>query len=515
MVYKLKLWAFIIMLMMFLLPLHTNADRGLTINSMKSEQRIALVIGNGQYQSSPLKNPPNDAEAIATALSDSGFKVIKKIDVDQREMKEAIRTFGESIRGGGVGLFYFAGHGLQINGTNYLVPIGAEVQSESEVEFECIAAGFVLGKMHEAKNRLNIIILDACRNNPFARSFTRSTARGLARMDAPTGSILCFATSPGSVAADGTGENGLYTEALLKYMRIPGMPIERVFKSVREEVIDETQSQQVPWESTSLTGDFYFFLSGQSSDITLPTDQSASFDDIERERLKHQEAIEEWSRWMKDRSAEYDKAKQYDDDSLISRENKIKVWQSFLGAVQSNNPYSSDDEKMRSYAQERLDYWQNWRPEPTQPPQLPPTKQLGRFLDHGNGTVTDNKTGLMWTIFDSWNDTGGCMKWNDAAQYVQHLNAGGHYNWRMPTLNELMTIFDKGNPTVKSAYKNGKYDVFLPAVFKSGGAIWYWSSEKSGSKMARYVNFRSGNQHKTSIDYCLGLGVRAVRRADR
>lgn len=144
-----------LIVIVIIIPSHLSADRGLTISKMKSEERIALVIGNGSYQSSVLKNPPNDAEAIASVLMDCGFSVIKKINVDKREMKEAIRLFGDRIRGGGVGLFYFAGHGLQINGTNYLVPINADIQSETEVEYACIAAGFVLGKMHEANNSRN------------------------------------------------------------------------------------------------------------------------------------------------------------------------------------------------------------------------------------------------------------------------------------------------------------------------------------------------------------------------
>ena len=221
------------------------------------EKRIALVIGNGAYKSDPLRNPVNDATDIAGALEGLGFSVSLKTDADQRNMKQAIRVFGKQLRKGGVGLFYFAGHGVQVRGINYLIPTGAQIESEADVEYEAVDAGRVLAQMEEAENSLNIIILDACRDNPFARSF-RSSGRGLAKMDAPTGSILAYATAPGSIASDGPGRNGLYTTALLKHMMTPGLEIGRLFRQVRIDVLGSSGKKQVPWEASSLTGDFYF-----------------------------------------------------------------------------------------------------------------------------------------------------------------------------------------------------------------------------------------------------------------
>ena len=222
-----------------------------------TEKRIALVFGNGEYKSAPLRNPVNDARDMADALEKLGFSVSLKTDTDQRNMKQAIRAFGKQLRKGGVGLFYFAGHGIQVKGTNYLIPIGAQIESEADVEYEAVDAGRVLAQMEEAENSLNIIILDACRDNPFARSF-RSSGRGLAKMDAPTGSILAYATAPGSIASDGSGRNGLYTAALLKHMKTPGLEIGRLFRQVRIDVLSSSGKKQVPWEASSLTGDFYF-----------------------------------------------------------------------------------------------------------------------------------------------------------------------------------------------------------------------------------------------------------------
>jgi len=231
----------------------------LTSSSVLSDQerRIALVVGNGAYKSDPLRNPVNDATDIAGALEGLGFSVSLKTDADQRSMKQAIRAFGKQLRKGGVGLFYFAGHGVQVRGINYLIPTGAQIESEADVEYEAVDAGRVLAQMEEAENSLNIIILDACRDNPFARNF-RSSGRGLAKMDAPTGSILAYATAPGSIASDGPGRNGLYTSALLKHMMTPGLEIGRLFRQVRIDVLGSSGKKQVPWEASSLTGDFYF-----------------------------------------------------------------------------------------------------------------------------------------------------------------------------------------------------------------------------------------------------------------
>ncbi|MEE8383301.1 MAG: SUMF1/EgtB/PvdO family nonheme iron enzyme [Thermodesulfobacteriota bacterium] len=178
-------------------------------------------------------------------------------DANQRNMKQAIRRFGKQLRKGGVGLFYFAGHGIQVKGSNYLIPIGAEIETEPDVEYEAVDAGRVLAQMEDAGNSLNVIILDACRDNPFGRSF-RTGNRGLAKMDAPTGSILSYATAPGSVASDGPGRNGLYTSALLKHMSTPGLEIGKLFRQVRIDVLSSSGEKQVPWEASSLTGDFYF-----------------------------------------------------------------------------------------------------------------------------------------------------------------------------------------------------------------------------------------------------------------
>lgn len=221
------------------------------------EQRVALVIGNNAYRDAPLINPVNDARAMAAALEVLGFKVTLRTDIGHRDFLVALREFGDALRRSSAGLFYYAGHGMQIKGRNYLIPVGAPIEREDEVAYGAVDAQAVLDKMEAAGNATNLMILDACRNNPFARSF-RSAVQGLAQMEAPVGTLVAFATAPGAVASDGGGVNGLYTRHLLQALGKPGLKAEDVFKQTRAAVRRDSQGKQIPWESTSMEGDFYF-----------------------------------------------------------------------------------------------------------------------------------------------------------------------------------------------------------------------------------------------------------------
>ena len=223
----------------------------------EAAKRLALVVGNGAYRDAPLRNPPNDARAIAAALRELGFEVIALENADRLKMQRAMLDFGRKLKNAEVGLFYYAGHGMQVRGANYLIPVGAEINHEDEVEVEAIDTNYVVARMGAAGNKFNIVILDACRNNPFERSF-RSAQKGLAAITAPTGTLIAYATAPGSVAADGDGANGLYTSALVEVMRQPGLKIEETFKQVRGTVVAKSNGLQTPWESSSLVGDFLF-----------------------------------------------------------------------------------------------------------------------------------------------------------------------------------------------------------------------------------------------------------------
>ena len=222
-----------------------------------NRRRVALVIGNARYTNSPLKNPINDAEVISKALSASGFKVSRHDNLNYKKMRDVVRSFGEGIDKGDVALFYFAGHAIQYQGKNYLLPVDEDLKHENEIPASALDIDFVLAKMENAKNDLNIVVLDACRNNPLG-SASRSIDRGLTTVNAAKGSFIAFATSPNKVALDGSGTNSPYTKHLADAIRKGGLTLEQVFKEVRNNVIRETNNQQVPWENSSILGEFYF-----------------------------------------------------------------------------------------------------------------------------------------------------------------------------------------------------------------------------------------------------------------
>jgi formylglycine-generating enzyme required for sulfatase activity len=231
--------------------------------SAKAEPRIALVIGNGAYNPTlgGLANPVNDATSIAAALRRVGFDVDLETNLNQIAMKRAIARLGQRLRkagSGATGLFYYAGHGLQEQGENYLVPIDADIQSEGDIDIYAVAAKGVLDQMTVAGDAVNIVILDACRNTPVLRA-RRSADRGLARMDAPTGSFIAYSTAPGQTAADGTiGGNSPFAAALASELTRPGEPIDDLFIRVRKSVLASTHNTQTPWDSSSLVDRFYF-----------------------------------------------------------------------------------------------------------------------------------------------------------------------------------------------------------------------------------------------------------------
>ena len=242
----------------------TQNDRG--IQQIRPEQkeseirprRVALLIGNSNYKASPLRNPSNDAKDMGQVLEDLNFdRVILVLDANLQEMDSAVNEFYTELGRGSVGVFYYAGHGIQSQGENYLIPVDAEIALETDLRYKALPLGLVLNRIDDASNDVSIVILDACRNNPFSRSW-RSSASGLATVDAPKGVFIAYATAPGSVAGDGEGRNGTFTQALLKYIRTPGLTVEELFKDVRVEVQSVTRERQIPWDSSSLTGDFSF-----------------------------------------------------------------------------------------------------------------------------------------------------------------------------------------------------------------------------------------------------------------
>ncbi len=249
-----------------------------------------------EYRTLSISNV-NDAQDISSVLQGLGFAVQTKIDVNHRQMDEAVKEFVQKIQNGDVALFYFSGHGSQVKGENYLLPVGGSIESESDVYYDAVSVGRILAKLVESRNKINIVILDACRNNPF-KGF-RSTSKGLSPMDAPVGTFIAYATAPGSVAADGTDRNSPYAKHLMQALKSKGIKIEDVFKQVLREVRKETEGNQVPWIASSLQDEFWFNPGDTSLPVTEPARVTLSpgseppnyKEQIEREKRESEQEI--------------------------------------------------------------------------------------------------------------------------------------------------------------------------------------------------------------------------------
>jgi hypothetical protein len=461
----------------------------------------ALVIGNSRYQyTTPLPNPANDAKDIANALKPLGFEVTLKVDATLKAMENNIKRFGRKLREGGVGLFYYAGHGVQVAGRNYLIPIDADVDSESDIKYEAIDAGRLLGKMEDANNGTNIIILDACRNNPFSSKF-RGVSRGLAKMDAPAGSLIAYSTAPGSVAADGDGRNGLYTSKLLTLINREGLTIEECLKKVRVEVMKETANEQVPWESSSLTVDFYFVGPKKMEITTKEASPSNSIELLFWESVKdsedaklYQSYIDEFpegsfvklaalyiDKYTPQRPAVI-KTKANGDDGqpaatggTINR--KDPGWvegadspqkatdPSHLEPIEKSgsDPASSKTPAI-SAAQSERDKQILQKAIPGPVASISPSKKApgamgehGQYIKYPNGIVYDKATGLEW-----YSGPGRSISVSDLKKWIKHVNTDGG-NWRIPTQKELMTLYEKGA---------GRYNI-SPLLEMHDPYVWY------------------------------------------
>lgn len=233
-----------------------------------AEKRVALVVGNSNYKyTTALPNPKNDASALSAVLERLGFEVVGGNDLDRSEFEKAVVTFSRKLRSADVGLFFYAGHGLQVGGQNYLVPTDAKLSDESDLEFAMLKLNDVMAQM-ERSTKTNLLFIDACRDNPLARNLARAMgrtrsgniSRGLAVVRTGIGSMITFATEPGNVALDGAGENSPFTTALLKHIETPGLDIANMLRRVRRDVILSTKNAQVPWNHSSLTSGFVFKL---------------------------------------------------------------------------------------------------------------------------------------------------------------------------------------------------------------------------------------------------------------
>ncbi len=275
----------------------------LAASSAQADRRIALVIGNGAYtQAAPLTNPANDARAVAAALERLGFEVVSGFDMSNADLRKAVRSFADKLVGADVALFFYAGHGLQVAGENFLIPVDAAIRSEADLDFNAVKMDLVSRQM-DREAKVKIIMLDACRDNPFQKELTRSMGKtrsatvkqGLAEISNAGGTLIAFATDPGSVALDGDGKHSPFTTALLKHIETPGVEIGLIMRRVTKDVFELTGERQRPWTNASLTGELYLKPGDTAGAPQTPPQQTATapstgFDDRQLELAMWQAA---------------------------------------------------------------------------------------------------------------------------------------------------------------------------------------------------------------------------------
>ena len=352
-----------LLVMLLAVPMIWSQERAIrpVTSEAISENRQALVIGNSEYQyAGRLRNPVNDARAIGSILKQLGFKVTTITNADQRKIERSIRNFGKQLKQNkGVGLFYFAGHGMQFDGENYLLPTDIDPSTEEDVRYDAVPLGKLLAQMRAADNGMNVVVLDACRNNPFSRSF-RTFNPGLAQINAAAGTFISFATAPGQIAADGEGSNGLFTSKLLNHLQTPGLKIEEVFKRTTADVYQASGSRQAPWVQYSVIGDFFFVPKGKSPQVpnqTALSDLQKRADAEQAARLEQQRLEAQWADWQQRMQEDYERVLAFEKQA-VGNELKIESWRRFLKNWTDNNPYSRQDSELRSGAQSKLSYWE-------------------------------------------------------------------------------------------------------------------------------------------------------------
>ena len=273
--------------------------RSWAANPAADPSRLALIIGNSSYHDAPLVNPANDAKAVGELFSRAGFTVDSRLNATRVEMLAAIERFGAAVKRSETRLvvFYYAGHGAQLDWRNYLLPVDAVVQKQEDMKQRCVDLSLLLGQFSAAKDKTFVVILDACRNNPFGSAY-RPEQKGLSQFDAPVGSLLAYATSPGNVASDGEGQNGLYTENLVRELGKRGTRIEDALKRVRLNVRLASHGEQIPWETTSLEGDVFIFNEGQKKLSETELEQLVEADVTEWARIKSSKKIADWVSYL-------------------------------------------------------------------------------------------------------------------------------------------------------------------------------------------------------------------------
>jgi formylglycine-generating enzyme required for sulfatase activity len=505
------------------------AQRTLKIVSTnaQAQKRIALVIGNAAYQGAPaLRNPVNDAKAMSDFLNGLGFEVIEVTDATQKEMNRAITAFGSKLNTETAALFFYAGHGMQVRGKNYIIPVDAQIEAEAAVATEAVSVDAVLEQLNASP--VSIVILDACRNNPFERSF-RKMGGGLAQMDAPKGSFIAYATAPGKTAADGDGKHGLFTQELLKQINVSGLTLESVFKRVRSNVATKSGDAQMPWDSSSMTGEFFFKPAQVTSLEPVPIPMPAQV------HIKSKEEIEQetWenARDSNDTESIAEYLKQYPHGKYVA-----------LANIQYKKLKKDATKAARQAHKTDKMFWDC--PDCPEMVVIP----VGSFdMGSNNGGVSEKpvhrvtisqtfaigKTEVtqgQWravmgnnpSVFADCGDT--CpvdsVSWNDAQEFIQKLNAKTGKQYRLPTEAEWEyacyggshTEYCGGNDINLVAWYRensgsqthpvGKKQANSYGLYDMSGNVWEWMQDWFDNKTQQSRVLRGGSFYNyTAGDY--------------
>ncbi len=425
-----------------------QADRGLIkLKQMKEEQRVALIVGNNNYTNlGKLKNPINDARLMKKVLKKRGFEIIYKENATKNEMKKLVKKFSHKLARGGIGLYYFAGHGVSVDGRNYLVGINSSMDDKDEVEYETLALNYVTKKMKNSGNRLNIVILDACRNNPFERG----GENGLAPISNAKGMFIAYVTEAGSVASDGgSGKNGVFTKYLVKHLQERGATIEKVFKNTRADVEDATDGKQSPGVYNQIRGDFFFTLPNGTADLSVAKPSKYNFNtkvpthfSLTINTTPHNAKV-----YITNITPKY-----YDGIKLKKGTYNIKVKKSGYLTKEGSIELSRSESIDIVLEKENMVY---------------KTKFTKRYSSSKNVTVIDD---LMWQdekyterekkAYSADRHIGKAQYWKGAISYCKNLTLAGYDDWKLPNKKTLKELFNNKNK-LKNTFPN-----------------YYWSSTK-------------------------------------
>lgn len=406
-------------------------------NDLNASNRVALVIGNSEYQTEPLRTPANDAKSVGDVLSRIGFEVTLLINADRREMLEGINSFADNLKKAEIGLVFYAGHAIQIKGVNYLIPLKADIRSALDLEYEALQVNRIVDKMSEVDNRLNVVILDACRKNPLL-DILNSADQGLAPMELPPDTIIAYASLPGSTADHGTGRNSVFTKSLLHALENRKLTVRNLFDAVRVGVMQETNRKQIPWTQYSPMEPIC--LSGEK-----PSNLEESGSSTQEEQtgtIKDNEGGETQWGWLEVNPHPLDAEvrvlnigpKYQTGMKLPTGSYHIEIRKAGYKTVRRWVELSS--EEYASYEIE-LDKEQS-NSEPKSPSgNQHKVVESKKDVDKLNVTITDSNSRLIWAGKDNGRD----ITWGAAVAYCDSLTLDQYSNWRMPSSDELKAFF--------------------------------------------------------------------------